>query len=171
MAKLGFTVNADEVPEETGGDFETVPPGWYDCVIVDSRMGFTKGRQAEIEEAGQSLDEAIGDKLTVRFDITGPTHIKRVVFTDFYVGNKNTEFASKQAAQVARIANACGIKGNIEEDSDLIGHSCAVRLTVEPGKDGYPAKNRFSGCRAISNEKPSKPDAEPSPFDWQKFAK
>ena len=93
MGFLGETFDINDIPEEEKREFEPLPAGWYTATITDAGMRDTKA--------------GTGKFISVRFDITGPNHQGRVVFTNLNMTNpspKAEEFGRPSASQRHRPA-------------------------------------------------------------------
>ena len=71
MGFLGETFDINDIPEAEKREFEPVPAGWYTATIANAELRDTKA--------------GTGKYISVRFDITGPEHQGRVVFTNLKI--------------------------------------------------------------------------------------
>lgn len=131
MAQLGMVVNADEIPERTGGS-PLLQPGIYTAIITESEMKPTS-------KGGEML------VLKVEFPDEGATVMERL-----NVKNDN-ETAQKIAYQtLGEIIRAVG-KTTIKDSDELHNKRMTVDVVVDPAKpyvkdgvqkDGF-AQNRI----------------------------
>ena len=83
MANLGFNVNVNDLPEETGGNFEPLPAGDYTVTISDATLQDTKS--------------GTGTYIKMKLTVTGPTHEGRVLFSNLNIKND-----SQKAEEIGR---------------------------------------------------------------------
>lgn len=138
MAFLGQTFDVNTLPE--GGNYDTLPPGWYTATITAAELKPTK--------------DGSGQYIKVRYNITGPTHQGRVVF-----GNLNIKNASAKAEEIGRqqlgeIMRAIGL-ARVTDTDQLIGGSLSIKLDVRAATEQYDAQNEVKGFKAISGSAPT----------------
>lgn len=140
MAFLGQTFDVNEMPEGNG-NFEPLPPGWYNANIT----------QAELK----ATNDGTGQYIKMRYDITGPTHQGRVVF-----GNLNIKNASAKAEEIGRqqlgdVMCAIGL-AKVTDTDQLIGGSLQIKLKIREARTDektgktYDASNEVKAYRAIN---------------------
>jgi hypothetical protein len=148
MAFLGQTFDANELPQGTGGNYDPLPPGWYNATINKADLQPTK--------------DGSGQYIKVRYDITGPTHQGRVVF-----GNLNIKNASAKAEEIGRqqlgeLMRSIGL-AKVTDTDQLIGGVLSIKIDVRPATDQYPAQNEVRGFKAISGSAPTFAPAASAP--------
>lgn len=131
MAFLGETFNAGDNP--SSGGFDPLPAGWYTATIADAELKPTKA--------------GTGEYIAVRFDITGPTHEGRVVFTNLNIRNPNPKAEEIGRQQLDQLMIATGLP-SVQDTDQLIGGSCSIKLTVKHD-DQYGDGNEVKGFKAI----------------------
>lgn len=140
MAFLGQTFDANELPQGNGGNYDPLPPGWYNANITAAELKPTK--------------DGSGQYIKVRYDITGPTHQGRVVF-----GNLNIKNASAKAEEIGRmelgnLMRAIGL-AKVTDTDQLIGGSLSIKLDVRAATEQYAAQNEVKGFKAITGSAPT----------------
>lgn len=140
MAFLGQTFDANELPQGNGGNYDPLPPGWYNAHITAAELKPTK--------------DGSGQYINVRYDITGPTHQGRVVF-----GNLNIRNASAKAEEIGRqqlgeLMRAIGL-AKVTDTDQLIGGSLQIKLGVRDATEQYDAQNEVKGFKAITGSVPT----------------
>jgi hypothetical protein len=140
MAFLGQTFDVNTLPEGNGGNYDPLPPGWYNANITAAELKPTK--------------DGSGQYIKVRYDITGPTHQGRVVF-----GNLNIKNASANAEKIGRqqlgeIMRAIGL-AKVTDTDQLIGGSLSIKLDVRAATEQYSAQNEVKGFKAITGSAPT----------------
>ena len=83
MAYLDTPINANDLPDDTGGDYTPLPEGEYSVTIKDAEV--------------KATNDGTGQYIKLRLDVQGPTHAGRVVFSNINIRNK-----SEQAEQIGR---------------------------------------------------------------------
>lgn len=146
MAHLGQTYDVETLPKSNMGSFEPLPPGWYSATIVGAELKTTKS--------------GTGKYISVRYDITGPTHQGRVVFGNLNIRNESSKAESIGLQQFGQILAAIGLA--IADDTDqLIGGSLQIKLDIEKSVQ-YGDKNRVNGFKAIAGSTPPKMASSPA---------
>jgi hypothetical protein len=132
MAFLNETYNVNELPQGNG-NFDPLPPGWYDANITGAELKNTK--------AGN------GQYIAVRYDITGPTHQGRVVFGNLNIKNPNPKAEEIGRQQLGEIMRAIGL-AKVTDTDQLIGGSLHIKLDIRE-QDDYAPSNDVNGFKAI----------------------
>lgn len=140
MAFLGESFKETELPQGNTGDFEPLPAGWYSASITQADLKTTK--------AGN------GNYISVRFDITGPTHQGRVVFTNLNIRNPNPKAEEIGRQQLGEIMRAIGLPA-VNDTDQLLGGNCQIKLAIKT--DDYGTKNEVKGYKAIIGAVPPAP--------------
>ena len=136
MAFLDEEFNVDSLPKGTS-NFEPLPDGWYNATITSAQIGETK--------AGD------GKYIKVRYDITGPSHQGRVIFSYLNIKNASTKAEEIGRAQLGEIMRAIGL-AKVTDTDQLIGGNLGIKLSV---KTGEYAGNEIKGFRALSGAAPA----------------
>ena len=154
MAQLNEVFEVSSLPVGNGGNYDPLPPGWYDATIGAAEVKPTK--------------DGTGQYIKVKYQITGPTHSGRIVF-----GNINVRNASQKAEEIGRqqlgeLMRALNIP-RLTDTDQLIGGMLAIKLDIRAATEQYAAQNEVRGFRAgngmagdVPTFAPSKPTAAPS---------
>ena len=143
MSFLGETFNVGDAPQATN-DFEPIPAGWYNVSITNAEAKDTK--------AGN------GVYISVRFDVTGPTHEGRVVFTNLNIKNPNPKAEEIGRQQLDSMMRAIGV-GKVEDTDQLVGGNCAVKVSIRRSEE-WGDSNEVKAYKAIDGSSPPMPKAE-----------
>ena len=143
MANLGFNVNVNDLPEDTGGSFEPIPAGEYTVAISEAGLNDTKA--------------GTGQYIKLRMDVTGPTHQGRVLFANINIRNPNPKAEEIGRQQLGSILRAINLAA-IEDTDQLIGGVMDVKVTIKAATDQYQAGNEVKGYYApAGGAAPAKP--------------
>lgn len=139
MAFLDQEFDAATLPKGTG-NFDPLPPGWYDASITKADLMPTK--------------DGAGQYIKVRYNITGPTHQGRVVF-----GNLNIKNASLKAEEIGRqqlgdIMRAIGLP-RLNDSDQLIGGTLQIKLSIRAADGQYAEQNEVKGYKANDGSAPA----------------
>lgn len=143
MSFLGETFNASELPQGTGS-FDPIPAGQYDATITRADLKPTK--------------DGSGQMIAVRFDITGPTHQGRVVFSNLNIRNKSPKAEEIGRQQLGDIMRAIGLP-SVQDTDQLIGNAIKIKVEIEK-KEGYEARNVVKAFKAASGSPAPAPAAQ-----------
>jgi len=139
MAFIGEAFNVDDLPVSERS-YDLIPDGWYSATISKAELGMTKA--------------GTGQKIDLRFDITGPSQQGRVIFQAVNIRNQNVVAEQIGREQLGNIMRAIGL-GKVEDTDQLIGGSLMIKIKIkEPTpKDiaaGYTEKkNDIAGYKAL----------------------
>ena len=137
MAFLEHAINLEDLPESTGtGEFQPLPAGWYNATINTAKLEPTK--------------DGTGQKIALRFDITGPTHQGRVVFGNLNIRNKSEKAEEIGRAQLGDIMRAIGLK-QVSDTDQLIGGSLQIKLEIKEATEQYAARNEIKAYKAAGD--------------------
>jgi hypothetical protein len=145
MGFLGETFDINDIPEEEKREFEPVPAGWYTASITNANLRDTKA--------------GTGKFISVRFDITGPEHQGRVVFTNLNMTNPSPKAEEFGRKQLGRIMLAVGLQ-QVSDTDQLLGANLSIKLTVKNDPE-YGPGNEVRGFKAIEGSTP--PVSAPAP--------
>ena len=94
MAFLGETFSTDSLPV-SDRSYDLIPEGWYNATITKAELNNTKA--------------GTGQKIDMRYDITGPTQQGRVVFGTVNVRNQSQKAEEIGRQQLGEIMRAVGL--------------------------------------------------------------
>ena len=138
MGFLGETIDLNDIPVSEKRDFEPVPAGWYTVAIAGAELRDTKA--------------GTGKYISVRFDITGPEHQGRVVFTNLNTRNPNPKAEEIGRQQLGEIMRAIGVQ-KLEDTDELIGGNLSIKVTVK-NDPTYGPGNEVKGFKAVDGSAP-----------------
>ena len=133
MAFLGESFTADDMPQ-SDRSYDLIPDGWYTATITKAELGMTK--------AGN------GQKIDVRYDITGPSHEGRVVFGNLNIPNPSQKAEEIGRQQLGEIMRAIGLS-KVEDTDQLIGGTLQIKVGLSKPQDGYEQRNEVKGFKAV----------------------
>lgn len=134
MAFLGETFSTDDLPQSERS-YDLLPDGWYNVTITKAELGTTKA--------------GTGQKIDIRYDITGPTHQGRVLFGALNIRNPSQKAEEIGRQQLGEIMRAVGL-AKVQDTDELIGKSLSVKVKTRPAEGAYEARNEVSGFKAIA---------------------
>jgi len=147
MAFLEHAITLDDLPESTGDvDFKPLPAGWYSATINKASLEPTK--------------DGTGQKISMRYDITGPTHQGRVVFGNLNIKNKSEKAESIGRAQLGELMRALGL-AKLTDTDQLVGGSLSIKLDIREARTDaatgktYEASNDVKGFKASGDAMPA----------------
>jgi len=143
MAFLGQEFRSDDLPPAQTGDYQPVPDGWYEATITNAE--------------GKATKAGTGHMVSMRFDIAGPTHNGRVIFTNFNVSNPNPEAERIGRQQLNSMMSALGI-ATLRDSEQVIGKKIGIKIVVKG--DG----NEIKAYRALSGSSMPAPKAAVQSF-------
>ena len=146
MSFLGETFNAADLPQGTG-NFDPIPAGVYTASITQANLRDTK--------------DGTGKMIAVRYDITGPSHQGRVIFSNINIRNKSPKAEEIGRQQLGDIMRAIGL-ASLQDTDQLIGGQLQIKVDIEK-KEGYEARNQVKGFKALSGSPAPAPAAAPAP--------
>jgi len=138
MASLGETFEVNSLPQGNTGSFEPLPAGWYSATMAGAELKATKS--------------GTGQYISIRYDITGPTHQGRVVFGNLNIRNQSPKAEEIGRQQLGDICRSIGLS-HVGDTDQLIGHSLMIKLDVEKSPQ-YGDKNNVKGFKPISGGAP-----------------
>ena len=133
MAFLGESFTADDMPQ-SDRSYDLIPDGWYTATITKAELGMTK--------AGN------GQKIDVRYDITGPSHEGRVVFGNLNIRNPSQKAEEIGRQQLGEIMRAIGLS-KVEDTDQLIGGTLQIKVGQSKPQEGYEVRNEVKGFKAV----------------------
>lgn len=139
---LGDGFNRDEYEPEDD-EFDLLPKQWFRALCTDAEL--------RPNNAGN------GSYINLRWDIMGPTHEGRVLFSMItWEHNGDDAEKSAKAVRIGRkqlndICEAMGLDGTIQDTAQLVNeHPVEIKVGVEKATDEYEAKNKITRYRAPS---------------------
>lgn len=154
MANLGEAFNADDLP--SSGGYDLLPDGWYSAAITKAELNNTKA--------------GTGQKIDIRYDITGPTHQGRVVFGSLNIRNPNQKAEEIGRQQLGDVMRAIGLT-KVEDTEQLVGGTLQIKIKTKPGDGQYEARNEVGGWKSAGGAVPVPAASAPSakaPPPWAK---
>lgn len=140
MGNLGDGFNRDEYEPEDD-EFDLLPKQWFRAVCTDAEL--------------KANNAGTGSYINLRWDIVGPTHEGRVLFSMVtWEHNGDDPEKSAKAVRIGRkqlndICEAQGLQGNIQDTAQLVnGNPVEIKVGVEKATDEYEAKNKITRYRA-----------------------
>ena len=133
MSNLGYTINAADLPADES-TVEPVPAGWYSATCTEAEVKDTKA--------------GTGRYIKMRFDITGPTHQGRVVFTNINIQNPNPKAEEIGHQQLGQLMKAGGLT-SLSDTDQLIGVQCQVKLSIRKSEE-YGDQNEVKAYKALT---------------------
>lgn len=143
MANLGFVANVADLPQGNTGDFSPLPDGWYTATVAGAEIKHTKA--------------GTGSYISVRYDITGPTHQGRVVFGNLNISNPNPKAEEIGRQQLGDLMRAIGLE-SVQDTDQLIGGVCSIKLTTRKSEE-YGDSNEIRAWKAVEGSKMPAPSA------------
>ena len=140
MAFLGETFGVDDLPQ-SDRNYELIPEGWYNATITKAELGNTKS--------------GTGQKIDVRYDITGPTQQGRVIFQAVNIRNQSQKAEEIGRQQLGEIMRSIGL-AKVEDTDQLIGGQLCIKIKIKQPTDkdkaaGYTEnKNEVAGFKAAN---------------------
>ena len=138
MAQLDETFSADTLPV-SDRNFEPLPAGWYTAVV--------NGADIKVTKAGT------GKYISVRYDITGPTHQGRVVFGNLNIKNPNPTAEKIGREQLGEIMRAIGL-ATVQDTDQLIGGQLMIKLEVRESEQ-YGNSYDVKGFKSTGSAPPA----------------
>lgn len=134
--------NAAEVKPQDS--FEPLPAGWYTVMITDSEFKPTKA--------------GTGQYLQLELQVIEGEHEGRRVWTTLNLDNPNATAVEIAQRELSAICRAVGVMAP-NDSIELHDKPFEVKLSVAPPKDGYEAKNKAKGYRALGGAEEAAPAA------------
>ena len=147
MAFLEQSFSLDELPVSTSSSFEPIPAGLYTATITKAEVKKTK------------LGD--GEYISLRFDITGPTHQGRVIFHNLNIKNKNPKSEEMALKDLGKIMRATGLS-RVSDSDQLIGGTMGLKLVVKVDEK-YGAGNNVVDIFATGSNPAPMPSSAPTP--------
>jgi hypothetical protein len=137
MAFLNETFNVANLPQ--GNNYDAIPAGWYSAVIAG----------AEIKKTSAGT----GSFISVRYNITGPSHQGRAVFGNLNIKNPTPKAEEIGRQQLGDIMRSIGLK-EVTDTDQLIGGRLEIKLAIRKDEQ-YGDGNEIKGFRSLSGSIPA----------------
>lgn len=154
MAYLDTPINANDLPDDTGGDYTPLPEGEYSVTIKDAEV--------------KATNDGTGQYIKLRLDVQGPTHAGRVVFSNINIRNKSEQAEQIGRGQLKTVMSALGI-ATLTDTDQLIGGQLIVKLSVRAARTDektgktYEASNDVKAYKPAGGAPMAAPGAMPKP--------
>jgi hypothetical protein len=142
MAFLDQTFLADDMPVSEKS-YEVLPTGWYTATITGAELKTTKA--------------GTGQYIAIRYDITGPTHMGRIVFGNLNIRNPNPKAEEIGRQHLGEIMRAIGL-AKVADTDELIGGQLSIKIDVRSSEQ-YGEQNEVKAFKAIAGSTPPAPKA------------
>ena len=143
MAFLGQEFKQADMPQ--GNNYEPLPAGWYTATIAEADI--------------KPTNDGTGEYIKLRYDITGPTHQGRVVFSNLNIKNKSVKAEEIGRQQFCEVMRAIGL-ASVKDTDQLIGGQLSIKLDIRDahtdtttGKT-YDARNEVKGFKSLYGDSP-----------------
>ena len=133
MANLGFNINANDLPEDTGGSFDPLPAGDYIVTVGDATLETTKS--------------GTGTYIKMKLTVTGPTHEGRVLFSNLNIKNDSQKAEEIGRQQLGSVMRAIGLP-SLSDTDQLIGGQMGVKVTIRQSEQ-YGPQNEVKAYKSI----------------------
>lgn len=115
----GLNFNAAEVPPPSDGDYEPIPDGTYECMVMEAEMKATRSG---------------GEMLSVRLDVIDGQYQNRRIYDNMNIVCPNSPKAEEIAHKMlGSLCRAVGIMAP-EDTSQFLDKAIRVRTGIEPAK-------------------------------------
>ena len=132
MASFGETFVAADLP--MGRTFEPLPAGWYTAAITQATIKDTKA--------------GTGRYISLKYDITGPTHQGRTIFGNLNISNPNPKAEEIGRQQLNSLMRAIGL-AKVNDTDQLIGGQLKIKLAITQS-DMYGESNEVKDFAGIA---------------------
>jgi len=147
MVQLTTPIDLASIPQQESVDFSPIPEGWYTSTIASADLRSTKA--------------GTGEYIAVRFDVTGPTHQGRVVFTNLNIRNPNPKAEEIGRQQLGQIMQAIGAS-TVTDTDQLIGGNVAIKVSIKRDEK-WGDRNEVRGFKTIAGGQTPQPAAVEKP--------
>ena len=133
--KLGFTITTAELPESQ--EYGVLPAGEYSVKVKSCEPKATK--------------KGDGKYLKLAYEVTGPTHIGRIIFSNLNIQNPNPKAEEIGRRELGDLLRAINLQ-SLEDTDQLIGGNCMVKISVSPATEFYDEGNDVKRVFASKNK-------------------
>lgn len=156
MATLGYQINRADLPADTSVS-DPIPVGWYTATITEADVKDTKS--------------GTGRYIKLRFDVTGPSHQGRVVFSNINIQNPNPKAEEIGHQQLGQLMNAAGLD-SLSDTDQLIGVNASIKVAIRKSEE-YGDQNEVKAYKATSGSpapapKPAANEPSASTPPWKR---
>lgn len=136
MALLGndFTESFSNVQTT---DYDPLPEGEYLLRVETADIKDTK--------------DGTGMYIKVMFDVLGPSHQGRKIFTNFNIRNSSSVAESIGKQQLKNLVVAGHVQEPLRDSDQLIGATVRGKVTIRPAENGYEAQNNIKSYRSADS--------------------
>jgi hypothetical protein len=107
--------------------------------------------------------------MSVRFDITGPTHQGRVVFSNITIKHNDSERENKGRSHLGNLMRACGLN-RVTDTDQFVGGNLSIKLGVTEARTDKVTGKTYEAGNSVKAFK-SSGDAMPSASTIPSFSK
>lgn len=142
---LGSILGGD-IPAEayTEGEFNAIPPGWYEAFIEDASVRQTRA--------------GTGHYVKLRFKLVNE-HKNRVLFANINIQNPHPEAERIGRREIAALAHACGMVSVPPDESAFVDKVIEIRVVLSKDREN---ENEVAGYRPASGGTPAQTPARPA---------
>lgn len=144
MAFLDTPFDVNELPQ-SDSNYDLIPAGWYNAIINKAEVKSTKA--------------GTGQYIAIRYDITGPTHQGRVVFSQLNIKNPNPKAEEIGRMDLGNVMRSIGL-ARVTDTDQLIGGNLQIKVAIKEADGQYEASNQVKGYKAINGSQPPMPAAQ-----------
>ena len=149
MAFLEHAISLDDLPESTGdGEYKPLPEGWYNAKITSTEI--------------KNFKDSSGQYVSIRFDITGPTHQGRVVFSNITIKHNDLERENKGRGYFGNLMRACALN-HVTDTDQFVGKNLSIKLGITEARVDKNTGKTYEAGNSVKAYKPSG-DAMPAAF-------
>jgi hypothetical protein len=131
MAQLPTAINTHDLSaNDKSNNFEPMPAGKYQAMVVSSEMKPTKA--------------GTGKYLELQFEVTEGVHQGRMFWDRLNVVNPNPTAVDIAERELASLGKACGLQ-TVTDSQQLHDTPITVKLKVKPASGDYSATNEPAG--------------------------
>ena len=133
MAQLHTPFVESDLPKSERS-YEPLPAGWYTATIGGAEVKATKA--------------GTGEYISIRYDVTGPTHQGRVVFGNLNIKNPNPAAEAIAYQQMGELMRAIGL-GRVDDTDQFIGGQLQIKLDIRKSEQ-YGDSNDVKAFKSLS---------------------
>lgn len=146
MASLGFTINKEDLPEDSGGgDYTPLPAGWYTTQITGAELKDTKS--------------GTGQYIKVEYTVVGDNYGGRKVWGNLNIKNDSEKAEEIGRRQLNQLMTAVGLK-TLADTDELVGHDVEIKLKVREAQGDFGPSNDVSGFKSLGGAPKGEAKAE-----------
>lgn len=142
MAFLDHAFDVNELPV-SDNNYDPLPEGWYNCRIVEATIKQTKS--------------GTGQYISIRYDVTGPSHQGCQVFGTLNIKNDSQKAEEIGRQQLGQLMRAIGL-ARVTDTDQLINGELQIKLSIKRDEQ-YGYKNEIKAFKAINASAAPMPQA------------